>query len=88
VDEEMKSKKQHVKDKFEGISLGLEFNYRLSLHRRKWVLYQMSDGLIVERIKHEPNPVIYESHALERLYQINCVNKKVLEEIKQEMELS
>lgn len=81
-------KQQYINDKFEGISLGLEFKYRLTQFKGRYVLYQMNDGLIVEKIEYEKNPAIYEDHALERLYQINGINRKVSEEIRQEMELS
>jgi hypothetical protein len=71
--------KKHVKekDRLKGISLGLEYSYRAIQIGKQFVIYQMSNGKIVERVPYSPINIINEDNAMKRLYEINNLEKAV-----------
>jgi len=71
----------YVKDKFKGISIGLDYQYRATKIRKQFVIYRMSDGKIIEKIPYEKIDVINEDNMIKRLYEINNLEKKVDKDI-------
>ena len=76
--------RKYIKNKIKGISLGLEFPYRLAERKTKFLLYRMSDGKIIKKF---PNKEYSDrGKAIERLYEINKLEKSLSEEVKMEID--
>lgn len=91
MDEERKMKrKEFIEDRWSGISLGLEYKYRLVEYKGKYVIFDYTTGEITERIKKGKhlNDFFYKEKAMKRLWEINKVKKELSEEVKQEIDLT
>jgi len=78
--------RRYIKDKYEGISVGLDCSYRAMKLGKQFVIYRMSDGKIVEKILYEKIDIINEDNAMKRLYEINNLEREVNREIIQEID--
>jgi len=78
--------KRYVKNPVMGISIGLEYPYRAKKIGKRYVIYRMSDGKIIEKLHYNKINSINESNAIKRLYKINNLEMKVSENIKSELD--
>lgn len=69
--------RRYVKDKFKGISIGLDYLYRAIKLGKRFVIYRMGDGRITEKISYNKVDAINEDNMLKRLYEINNLERKV-----------
>lgn len=73
--------RRYVKDKYKGISIGWDYPYRATQIGKQFVIYQMSDGKIVEKIPYNPINIINEDNMMKRLYAINNLERKIDKDI-------
>ena len=69
--------RRYVKDKFKGISIGLDYPYRAIKIRKRFVIYKMSDGKIVEKMPYNKIGSVNEDNTIKRLYEINNIERKL-----------
>ena len=83
-------RKEFVKNRCSGISLGLEYKYRLTKYKKIFIIFDYLTGEITEYIKKEKglNDIFYDKRAMERLYEINNVKCELSEQMKQEIDLT
>lgn len=76
-------KPEYVVDRNCGESLGLQYPYLLTCIKGQYLLFQRSDGKIVERLP--PQEQEWKAHdlALKRLYAKNGLEQTVSDEMKQ-----
>ena len=69
-------------DRFAGVSLGIQYNYRYTRNKGQLVIYDIRNGEIVERIEDTGNDQLTEDTAMKRLYEINGIKNTITEEMK------
>ena len=79
-----------VKDRWSGISLGLENQFRLIEKGKRYFIFNYTTGEIIEYVKREKclNDLSYYEKAMERLYEINGIERKLSKEVKLEIDLT
>ena len=80
--------KEFVKDRWGGVSLGLEYKYRLIKYKRRLVIFDYLTGEIVKKVRKEKslNDFFYTEKAMKRLFEINKIEPILSEEVKQEID--
>ncbi len=76
----------YVPDLWAGESLGLVYKFRLLKHEGQYVIFNCTDGKIVERIPPQENEWQTQQIASDRLYAINGLEKKVDEGMKRALD--
>ena len=79
---------KYVKNKEEGISVGKECQYRAKKIEELFVIYRMDDGKIIEKLPYEDVDCINEENAINRLYELNGLEKEVDKDTKDAMDMS
>lgn len=64
-----------VEDRWSGISLGLECEYRLLKRDDFYLFFDCTTGRIVESMIPEENAALAEDFAVKRLYEINGISR-------------
>jgi hypothetical protein len=77
---------KHVKDKLAGESLGLQYKYRLTQIHGRYVLYNVIDGNIVEKIQKQESDIFTKEKAMQRLFEINGLENIVDAELCNEID--
>jgi hypothetical protein len=72
----------YVDDLFMGVSLGLEYKYRSCKYKEKYVLYDFTDGKIIEEIPDQKRESLTEQLAIDKLHKINGLERSISEEMK------
>ncbi|HLA23648.1 MAG TPA: hypothetical protein VJZ93_03900 [Candidatus Nanoarchaeia archaeon] len=72
---------EFVPDRFSGMSLGLEYKYRLLEIGGAYVIFDYTNGKIMERIPEERNRFFTERRGVKRLHEINGLKKEIGEEM-------
>jgi len=78
----------YIENKEEGISVGKRCPYRAKKIEEQFVIYRMDDGKIIEKLPYEEVECINEENAINRLYELNDLEKKIDKETKDAIDMS
>ena len=74
---------EYVPDRWAGISLGLEYKFRLLRieEKKEYVIFDYITGKVVEHIQPKETDFFTEQFAMERLYKINDLERKLSKDV-------